>query len=181
MIWRRILVPENYSFWDLHVAIQDAMGWLDCHLHEFNISNPVTGQQDCIGIPSETWDTDASNILKGWELNIRDYFSGTTKLALYIYDFGDNWEHEVCLEKILLRETGVRYPKCIDGARACPPEDCGSIPGYENLLTIMRNPEDDQYDEMVEWLGKIYQPEAFSHKIRFSSPKQRLKMMLNRS
>jgi hypothetical protein len=178
VIWRRIQVPENYSFWDLHVAIQDAMGWFDCHLHEFNMPNPVTGQPERIGIFNEEWDFDDIKVIPGWELSISDYFSGDTKLALYTYDFGDNWEHQVCLEKILPREANVKYPCCIDGARACPPEDCGSIPGYEHLLKIMKDPQNEEYDEMVEWLGRVYDPEKFIPKIRFSSPKRRLKMLL---
>lgn len=179
MIWRRILVPENYSFWDLHVAIQDAMGWLDCHLHEFSLLNPVTGQNERIGIPDEEWNfNDAPKVMPGWELLICDYFSSANHLADYTYDFGDNWKHKICLEKILSCEPKVKYPQCTDGARACPPEDCGGIPGYERLLEIMENPDDEEYDEMVEWLDGVYNPEKFNAKIRFSNPKRRLKMLL---
>jgi hypothetical protein len=172
LIWRCIEVPENYSFWDLHVAIQDAMGWLDCHLHEFKIENPVTGEKECIGIPDEDF---GFSIIPGWETKISDYFSGKLKQALYIYDFGDNWEHCVHLEKVLLREADVKYPRCIDGKRACPPEDCGSIPGYKQLVKIMKNAKGEEYESMLDWLGFRYDPEAFSIKIGFSNPKTRLK------
>ncbi len=175
-IWRCIEVQANYSFWDLHVAIQDSMGWLDCHLHEFNIMNPTTGEKESIGIPDENSGFSASlKISPGWETKIADYFSEKTKQALYTYDFGDSWEHTVQLEKILPREAGIKYPRCIDGKRACPPEDCGSIPGYERLIEIMQNPGDEEYESMLDWLGFHYDPEAFTTKIRFSNPKTRLK------
>lgn len=102
-IWRRIEVPDTYTFWDLHVAIQDSMGWLDYHLHEFEIPNPETRQPDCIGIPDDEWDDDRE-VLAGWRTPIDSYFSLKNSLALYKYDFGDGWEHEVRLEGIAARE-----------------------------------------------------------------------------
>lgn len=98
-IWRRIQVPESYSFWDLHVAIQDSMGWEDYHLHEFKILNPKTGIKDNIGLPSD--EGDEETILPGWKTPISSYFSASNKEADYEYDFGDSWDHKVSLEKIL--------------------------------------------------------------------------------
>lgn len=125
-IWRRIQVPESYSFWDLHVAIQDSMGWEDYHLHEFNILNPKTGIKDNIGLPSDDWGDDKT-VIPGWKTPISSYFSALNKKAAYEYDFGDSWDHKVALEKILPFEFGVQYPRCLAGERACPPEDCGGI------------------------------------------------------
>jgi hypothetical protein len=176
LIWRRIQVPENYSFWDLHVAIQDSMGWLDCHLHGFDILNPHTNQLNYIGIPDDEWGDNKT--MPGWEIKIRDYFTEKSNVASYTYDFGDNWEHTVRLEKVLPKEAGVKYPKCIDGARACPPEDCGSVPGYEHLVKLMKKRKGEEYEDMLEWLGEVYDPEAFNPKLLFSSPSQRLKMLL---
>lgn len=138
-IWRRIQVPDQYSFWDLHVAIQDSMGWLDYHLHVFRIPGLHRGKAVEIGIPDDEIDDDV--IIPGWTIPICDYFREPGNTAMYAYDFGDGWLHEVMLEGILIKEKGVKYPRCIAGERACPPEDCGSVPGYYDLLDIIRNPE----------------------------------------
>ena len=176
-IWRRIQVPENYTFWDLHVAIQDSMGWVDYHLHSFTLKNPVTGEKEEIGIPSDDF-FDEMPMLPGWKEKISKWFS-TNKKAGYVYDFGDGWSHEVKLEKILPREEKVKYPRCIEGERACPPEDCGGIGGYDNLLEIISNPAHEEYEEMMEWLGGRYDPEAFyPAQVKFDNPKERLKNIL---
>jgi len=147
-IWRRIQVPESYTFWDLHIAIQDAMGWEHCHLHEFEVVDPSTGFKVYIGIPSEG----AMDVLAGWEERIADYFSMENRKAEYIYDFGDEWVHRVLLEKILPREENTGYPKCIGGKRACPPEDCGGVWGYYELLRAWRDPNSSEHSEAKEWL-----------------------------
>ncbi|GAB6887558.1 plasmid pRiA4b ORF-3 family protein [Desulfothermus okinawensis JCM 13304] len=136
-IWRRIQVPETYTFWDLHVAIQDAMGWEDYHLHEFEIINPSTGLKVRIGSPDEDF---YREVLLEWKQKIADYFSEENPVANYIYDFGDGWEHKVQLEKILPRKNSINYPVCIKGRRACPPEDCRGIWGYKELLEVIKDP-----------------------------------------
>ena len=143
-IWRRIHVPSDYSFWDLHVAIQDAMGWLDYHLHVFQIVNPDTKKLEEIGIPDEDGELD---ILPGWEFWIADYFSSEGVRAEYEYDFGDSWEHEVVLEKILDQE--IDSPVCLAGERHCPPEDCGGIGGYEDFLDVIFDPDSETRQEML--------------------------------
>ncbi len=176
-IWRRILVPEFYSFWDLHVAIQDAMGWLDYHLHLFTIEIDRK-QLVKIGIPDdEDFDDDTQ---PDWEISVLEYLQLPGDTALYTYDFGDNWEHEILLEGILLREKRLKYPRCIGGERACPPEDCGSIPGYARLLDILEDPANEEYADMNSWLkghAKNYHPfdpEAFdSMAVRFDNPDKR--------
>lgn len=106
-IWRRIQVPENYSFWDLHVAIQDAMGWLDYHLHEFRIKSPYGRRNVEIGIPDTGTGRD---VLAGWKVPVADYFDKPGVAVAYDYDFGDGWQHEVLLEGILLKEPSVKFP-----------------------------------------------------------------------
>ena len=173
-IWRRITVPGNYSFWDLHVAIQDAMGWLDYHLHLFRIVNPETEEIHEIGIPDDEPIDDDLESLPGWEIPIVGYFLKPGDQADYEYDFGDGWEHEVVLEGIFLREPKIKYPKCVDGARACPPEDCGGVHGYSEMLKIVRNPSHKEHKSMMEWLGKKYDPKAFDpKKVKFDNPKKR--------
>lgn len=177
-IWRRIQVPGNYSFWDLHVAIQDAMGWLDYHLHAFRIHTRKGDELIEIGIPGDERDED--NFLPGSKIPIRDYFGEPGESVSYEYDFGDSWEHDILLEGILLKERGARYPRCIGGERARPPEDCGSVPGYDHLLRVLRNPKHKEYEGFVQWLkGHAknyypYDPEKFEpEKVHFDNPRER--------
>ena len=178
LIWRQIQVPASYNFWDLHVAIQDSMGWLDYHLHAFRIRMPHKKKMIEIGIPDEEFDS--RNVLPGWEISITEYFTQPGDSAVYEYDFGDCWHHNVLLEAILLKEKGVKYPKCIAGERACPPEDCGGVPGYYELLEVIENPSDPEYEEIVAWLkGHAknyfpYDPDAFKpEQLKFWNPKKR--------
>ena len=175
-IWRRIQVPEDYSFWDLHVAIQDAIGWLDYHLHLFLIRRKHSRVATQIGIPDDYAFEGSPEILPGWEIPISDYFHDVGITADYEYDFGDGWRHKVLLEGILLREKGHKYPRCIDGARACPPEDCGGVHGYSRLLEVLADPDDEEHESMLEWLGGKYDPQKFvPGKVKFDNPKQRWK------
>lgn len=174
VIWRRIIVPETYNFWDLHVAIQDAMGWLDYHLHLFRIRRKHSHKDTEIGIPDEDRFEGEPEILPGWEIPISEYFYDVGIASDYIYDFGDHWEHEIVLEGILLREKGVKYPNCIDGARACPPEDCGGIDGYYHFLEVISDPRHEEYEQMIAWVGGKYDPNKFDPaNIKFDNPKRR--------
>lgn len=140
-IWRRIQVPETYSFWDLHSAIQDAMGWYDYHLHGFEMLIYKVNEKR-IGLPSA--DFADPDILPSWQEKIKDWFSLEDNKAMnYTYDYGDNWEHRVELEKILDREPNEEYPKCIAGRRDCPPEDSGGIWNYNESIAE----EDLKYEE----------------------------------
>lgn len=175
-IWRRIQVAEDYSFWDLHVAIQDAMGWLDCHLHLFRVHREHVPVAIEIGIPDDFAIEGDPEIYAGWEAPVSDLFYTVGDTADYIYDFGDDWHHEILLEGILLREGRKKYPRCIDGAGACPPEDCGGIHGYRHMLEILANPDDEEHLEMLEWLGGNYDPLAFNPgKVKFDNPAKRWK------
>jgi hypothetical protein len=172
-IWRRIQVPETYTFWDLHVAVQDAMGWTDTHLHHFEILNPTKGLKEEIGIPDE--DFIDERILAGWERKIADYFPSENNKADYIYDYGDNWEHMVKLEKILPREKGITYPVCVGGARACPPDDCGGTWGYEEFLEAIMDSNHERHEELLYWVGGDFDPEGFDIKdVVFDNPRKRL-------
>lgn len=176
-IWRRIQVPETYTFWDLHIAIQDAMGWLDCHLHLFELVDPSTGMKLEIGIPEKEFG-EYGETIPGWKQKINDYLSMENPKIDYVYDFGDNWEHNIQLEKILPREKEVDYPRCIKGKRACPPEDCGGIYGYEEFLEAIRDPNHEEHEEMMEWIGGDFDPEYFDiHKVVFDDPDKRRKIV----
>ncbi len=171
-IWRRIQVPANYTFWDFHVAIQNAMGWLDCHLHTFRL----VGSEAVIGIPCEGCD-DPFDTQPGWELYIRDFFSHHKRLASYEYDYGDSWIHAIHLEAFQLLEEGTFYPRCVDGARRCPPEDCGGVHGYMNFLRVISDSDDPEHGSMLEWAGGSFDPEDFdSAAVHFDDPEKRWKI-----
>ncbi|MBN1674542.1 MAG: plasmid pRiA4b ORF-3 family protein [Kiritimatiellae bacterium] len=173
-VWRRIQVPETYSFWDLHVAISDCMPWDDCHEHLFTVKNPTIVADEEIGIPNEDRAEDEPEVAPGWEVDMAPFFTFRYPAARYVYDFGDNWEHTVRLEKIFPREKEVAYPRCIGGRRACPPEDCGGISGYAELLAIIRDPSHKDYRETLEWLGGEFDPESFApESVRFDDPDKR--------
>jgi hypothetical protein len=176
-IWRRIQVPDTYSFWDLHVALQDAMGWLDYHLHVFRVAGPDEGKVEQIGIPNDDPFEGEEPTLPGWETPITRYFSRPGTTVPYEYDFGDGWEHELTLEAILPRQAGQKYPFCVDGARACPPEDCGGVYGYENVLTVIQDPTHEEHESMLEWLGGRFDPEGFHPKrVKFDDPARRYRL-----
>ncbi|MEI7669921.1 MAG: plasmid pRiA4b ORF-3 family protein [Pseudomonadota bacterium] len=178
IIWRRIQVPQRYNFWDLHVAIQDSMGWQDYHLHQFEMVNPKTGEKVHITIQDDdNEDLYDSPVIPDEEAKISSYFTLENKTAKYEYDFGDGWEHKIVLEKILPAEPGVKYPICTEGQRACPPEDCGGTYGYQELLEIVSDPKNEEYEFRKEWLGYVYNPGDFDPKsVRFDSPKKRWKI-----
>lgn len=178
-IWRRIQLPSNATFWDLHCAINDAMGWEDAHLHAFRIG----GRRDEveIGVPME--DNAPSGLVEtkaGWEVPIAKHFDKKGARCTYIYDFGDDWVHSVVLEAILPFDAKARYPRCTAGARACPPEDCGGIPGYLALCAALANPAgaDEHGQDLLEWIGEDYDPEQFDPaKVKFHSAARRLKAL----
>ena len=185
-VWRRIQVPSTYTFWDLHLAIQDAMGWHDSHLHEFRIQ-AKTGDTLVFGIPSDIEDDpyfSDERTLAGWKHRISKYESVIPSTFVYAYDFGDDWRHKIDFEEIKPAEAGIIYPRCIKGKRACPPEDCGGALRYLNLLAILADPEHEEHDSMREWVeaqtGGPFYPEHFDPaEVVFSDPKERLAQVLD--
>lgn len=163
-IWRRIHVPENYTFLKLHDAIQAVMDWDDYHLHEFEMVNPKTGMLDKIGTEGDDFEASGEPLVPEKKAKLSDYFTLENKEALYTYDFGDNWEVKVRLEKILPRKEGVEYPICTAGKRAAVSEDSGGIWGYEEMLEIMKDPDHEEYEDTVSWLGEDFDPEYFDPK-----------------
>lgn len=176
-IWRRIQVPASYTFWDLHVAIQDAMGWRDYHLHAFR----VVGSEDVIGIPDREGD-DPLETKPGWDLRVHDYFTSECPLAVYEYDFGSAWVHEIRFEGVQDADPGTVYPRCIGGARRRPPEDCGGVAGYQALLKALADPSDPEHEAMLAFVGGSFDPEDFDvSKIRFDNPAERWRVAIGRN
>ena len=168
-VWRRILISVGATFRDLHAAIQAAMGWEDAHLHRFEVRDPNTGQNMFIGRPLEDdgWE---DNVRPGWQYGIADFIRPETPQCRYVYDYGDNWTHRIRLEETLPVEPGKTYPVCLEGERACPPEDVGGVAGYEDLLGILQDPENDRYEEVMEMIGD-FDPEHFDpSEVVFTSP-----------
>lgn len=179
-IWRRIQLASDATFWDLHCAINDAMGWEDAHLHEFCIGSKRKGLR--IGIPIDDddmpWNDDPG--LVDWEVPIAAHLAQPGARCVYLYDFGDNWRHTVALEDILPAQAKVEYPRCLAGARACPPEDCGGIHGYERICDALAEPQatDEETEELLAWIGEAFDPEAFeAGKVKFHSAARRLKAL----
>ena len=175
LVWRRIQAPERYTFWDLHVAIQDAMGWLDSHLHQFTLVDPKTGQLEYIGIPDEDGFSEHP-CRASWKVKISKYFGYVSLPVRYLYDFGDHWEHVLVYEGTWPAEQSVKYPRCVSGARACPPEDCGGTTGYENFLQAIQDARHPDHKEMLEWVGGHYDPDGFHpERVSFDDPRKRWK------
>src|SRR5262245_56392125 len=174
--WRRIEIPATYDFWGLHVAIQDAMGWLDYHLHEFELLDPSTGKVVRVGIPDDDF-PDERPTTPGWALSVAPYFVEQGATARYLYDFGDDWVHRVTFEGRTPRMPNTAYPLCAGGARRCPPEDCGGLPGFEEFLAAIADPQHDEHEAMLTWVGGEYDPDEFDPaRVRFDDPKKRLRM-----
>ena len=174
-VWRRIQVPGDYTFWGLHVAIQDAMGWLDCHLHRFEVFNARKRRIEYIGIPDEEFLSD-EDTLPGWEVPVARLLNSSNPKATYLYDFGDGWEHTIALEKALPREAQVEYPCSLAGRRKCPPEDCGGTWGYHDFLEAISDPNHQEHASMLEWIGGKFDPDDFDwRKVVFDDPGERLK------
>ena len=153
-IWRGFQVTDHLTFYQLHRVLQEVMGWYDGHLHAFDLN----GFQI----------TDAETLAEGWndgederKATVKKHVHRKGQKFRYEYDFGDSWDHEVLLEKVLPVEADAHYPRCLKGKRACPPEDCGGIWGYEDLLKILADKKHPEYDTYFEWVGGELDPEAF--------------------
>ena len=157
-IWRRVQTPASTTLEMVHEIIQQSMGWFNYHLHEFHVKNMA------IGDPEQ---------LCGWEMGEEPDVIDEAEITLaelklregakfeYVYDFGDNWQHEILLEKKLERERGTHYPVCIKAVKSGPPEDVGGIWGYYNMLEALDDPDHPEHETFSEWLsGEGWDSEA---------------------
>jgi len=185
-IWRRVAVRSDITLGRLHEVIQITMGWTDSHLHQFmfqdkSLINPdprhierlsAEGRYDEVftatrgirvfvtkttpwGDPSELEGEDEDAV------TLAEVCPAAKRKLIYEYDFGDGWEHTVEAQKIEPPEPGVTYPVCLAGRKACPPEDCGGIFGYYDLLDAVADPQHEDHDDLAEWLGEDFDPDAF--------------------
>ncbi|MFN0149587.1 MAG: plasmid pRiA4b ORF-3 family protein [bacterium] len=151
-IWRKLRVRGDTPLSGLHRILQAAMPWSDSHLHQFRVGNTYYGSPD---------DEFARDTLSERATTLREIAPAARDRFVYEYDFGDGWQHEIVVEEILPPDPTVRFTECVGGARACPPEDCGGVPGYPRLVEVMRNPAHPERGEMLEWIGGAFDPEAF--------------------
>jgi len=150
-VWRRLLIPADMTLGELHHVIQSAMGWEGGHLHDFDVGFARYGD------PDNTDDVDdEAEVALGTLMR-----AGATRFR-YTYDFGDDWVHQIVAEGMVPRTEGQRYPACIGGKRACPPEDSGGPYGLAQLMAVRADPSHPDHAEMAEWLEEDYDPEAFS-------------------
>lgn len=157
LIWRRMLVPSGISLGKLHKMLQAVMGWKDCHAHEFQCAGEV------YGIPSPDFDF-GRPLRDERRKKLSPLLDSENDSLRYVYDLGDDWVHLVKLEKILPEEKSLKPPRCIEGAGACPPEDCGGIPGYRELLTVLSDPDHSDFRQMKVWVGGKFDPGHFDLK-----------------
>lgn len=154
-IWRAVQVPGDGTLRQLHEILQLTMGWQNSHLHEFRVDGVSYGEPS-VELGPEYQDA------RRFRLSRVAPKPGAQ--FTYLYDFGDGWEHDVVVEKVLASEPRVRYPLCLAGRGACPPEDVGGPWGYEEFLAAIRDPGHEQHDELLEWAGGPFDPERFDVK-----------------
>lgn len=143
----------------LHKVIQIAMGWTNSHLHQFSAGSGFaltfygTPDPECAGL--------GNPVLNEKRYTIADLAPAVRCKFGYEYDFGDSWEHQVAVEKILPPDLAFKHPVCLAGENACPPEDCGGTWGYCRLLAVLADPKHPEHDEMKDWIGGEFDPTAF--------------------
>ena len=164
-ITRVILVPETITFWGLHLAIQDAMGWEGAYTHIFQVREGVY-----LGIPIHLEKFEA-----GWKVPISAYLSVPGHKVTYVYNYTYGWNHTVELKEIQPMVFGPTYPICQEGAGACPPDDSGGPHGYTYMRDLLSYPDDPRHDEAVKLLGYDFNPQYFDPKaVRFRDNEQEL-------
>ncbi|MGD9994708.1 MAG: plasmid pRiA4b ORF-3 family protein [Salinivirgaceae bacterium] len=151
-IWRRILVNSDVLLVDLHRIIQTTMGWTNSHLHLFS-----DGTEEYSPREFEVEYAKDSRTVK-----LDEILQEENAKVVYEYDFGDGWEHTLILEKILPLDDQMQVPQCIAGKRNCPPEDCGGIYGYAEMLNVLKQPDHEEYESYFEWLGEKFDPDNFN-------------------
>jgi Plasmid pRiA4b ORF-3-like protein len=151
-IWRRLLVPGAVKLDRLHDVFQAAMDWTDSHLHQFRVDGLVYGTQ-LDDYPEEELDEKSYTLFE---------VMGTLRRFFYDYDFGDDWNHEAVVDEVTSWPSDLKHAVCLDGQRACPPEDVGGPSGYREFLQVWADPDHEEYERFVTWSGGGFDPEDFS-------------------
>jgi hypothetical protein len=156
-IWRRIQVPDC-TLDKLHEYIQTSMGWTNSHLHHFKVGEQLYGDPMLMEETMEEMD-----YLDSTTTMVSDIIPKSSKKFrfVYEYDFGDSWNHEVLFEGYFAAEAGRKYPLCLEGKRACPPDDCGGVWGYAEFVEAIGDEKHERHGEMMEWSGGRFDPMEF--------------------
>ena len=150
VIWRRVVVPASITLASLHEVIQVSMGWENVHLYAFEVGARRFGPLD---EESDEDEIDDGTVVLSEVVSAGDHL-------LYEYDFGDSWQHDIFIESIESQAEGMARPLCLEGERACPPEDSGGMSGYASVLTVLADPDHAEHADLVEWVGASFDPEA---------------------
>ncbi len=155
-IWRRLLISPQMSLYDLHRTIQLAMDWDNSHMHHFIKNKKIYALRT-------PWDDywEEMGCIDYSEMKVSDLLKRKGSRMLYEYDFGDSWYHDIIVEKTNVESTHKTLPVCLEGENNSPPEDCGGIWSYMNILEILKDPEHEEYDEWVEWMSEDFDPTYF--------------------
>lgn len=150
VVWRRLMVPGLFTLDKLHSVLQLVMGWQMSHLYDFEIKGERYAE------PDDFDETKVKSLAAGLASAVKDQ-----KTFFYNYDFGDGWRHKVTVEDVHARDEMFNYPICIGGENACPPEDCGGAPGFDELKKTLANKKNPEYKERLQWVGGYYDPKSF--------------------
>ncbi|MDN5865053.1 MAG: plasmid pRiA4b ORF-3 family protein [Gammaproteobacteria bacterium] len=150
-IWRRLQVPAATTLDVLHNIVQIAMGWKNIHLHMFIVNGEEYGVTD----------PDLGTTIRDESKAVLGKVAEQGDRLMYVYDFGDEWEHEILIERVFPAEEAVARPRCIDGERACPPEDCGGPAGYRKMLAALADPQAPGHVKLLDRIGRDFEPEVF--------------------
>ncbi len=153
-IWRRIQVWEDITLAQLHIVLQIVMDWEDNHLHQFSTGRRV------YGVPDPDDDLYERTVIDESRERLLNVVPRVGTTFTYLYDFGDNWRHDLLLEAITMPAAEAHYPRCIGGERRTPPEDVGGVSRYERYLEALSDPDDDEHKDMLRWRGP-FDPETF--------------------
>ena len=152
-IWRRLLVSDKILLPGLHHLLQVAMGWEHSHLYQYIVGTTRYGEPD----PDDDDDMQSDQ-----RIRLRDIAQEKGASFLYEYDFGDGWRHVITVEDLWPRTQESLVPRCLNGGRACPPEDSGGIGGYEHLLEALRDKRHPEHQALRAWAGAHFDPACFS-------------------
>ena len=152
-IWRRVEVPASITLKDLHAIVQAAMGWEDYHLYQFHV-----GRQTINGPGMDDGGFSGRKNISAGRVQLSDLVTGKIKRFDYLYDMGDGWQHELRVEKLLPADPAAGYPRLIDGAGQCPPEDVGGLPGFNGFLEALQDTEHPDHEELTDWYGGPFDP-----------------------
>lgn len=158
LIWRRLLVPLHVNLRELHLILQVTFGWMDAHLHEFEVGGLRYGDADRANAENAIGN---SRSFEERDVMLRDFTREPGTTFKYIYDFGDNWRHTVCLEKQIALDLPPKVATCVEGARARPPGDVGGTSGFGQFLEVLGDPTHEEHSDMKRWCGGHFDPQWF--------------------